>query len=92
MAFNVTFKILWSRNGAPISNGILVYECREANGRPIYPDQLNENGVATTSWHDSWSGDTVKVFCHTDGKNYGTPRYVHTVTLKPRENFVLWPD
>lgn len=91
MTFKVTFKIRWSKGGDPIANGILVYECDNARGRQMWPDRLDDKGVAETTWHDSWSGDEVKVYCHTDGINSGTPRYIHTVTLKRGETFTLWP-
>lgn len=92
MSFKVTFEVLWSRNGDPIKNGILVYQCANAGSRPLHPDKLNSAGVAVTKWDDSWSGDTVKVYCHTDGRNSGTPKYLDTITIKRGATFVLWPD
>lgn len=91
MSFNVTFKILWSRSGSPIEGGILVYKCNNLNGRTLSPDKLDHNGMAKTTWHDSWSGDSVEVYCHTDGINSGKPKYIETVTLKRGASFVLWP-
>ncbi len=82
MGFKVTFKI--KRNGSAVSGGILVYETTTAaqRGRQLYSDLLDQYGRVDTDWHSDWSGEAIEVYCHTDGKNRGTPAYAGRIILK----------
>ncbi len=89
MAFNVYFRI--KRKGVAVSGGILVYEITTdaQRSRRLNPDNLDQDGWAKTDWHSDWSGESIEVYCHTDGINRGTPAYVGRVTLKPGARYEL---
>lgn len=82
MSFKVEFEIY--RGGRVVPNGILVYETttEAQRKRSLSNDVLDSYGRANTFWHSDWSGESIEVYCHTDGQNRGRPAYVGRVVLR----------